>query len=90
MSRVQPREANDLMQWDIAFWSERLREAKFAFNEEELRPYFPLPRVLEGLFDLCQKIFGVTIAAADGEAPVWHSDVRYFCIQDETGGAIAR
>jgi oligopeptidase A len=82
-------EANELMHWDTAFWSERLREAKFAFNEEELRPYFPLPRVLEGLFDLCQKIFGVTIAAADGEAPVWHPDVRYFCIQDETGGAIA-
>jgi oligopeptidase A len=82
-------EADDLKQWDISFWSERLREAKFAFNEEELRPYFPLPQVMQGLFDLCQKIFGVSITAADGEAPVWHPDVRYFGIADESGEIIA-
>jgi oligopeptidase A len=75
-------EATDLKPWDVSFWSERQREAKFAFNAEELRPYFPLPRVLEGLFALAQRIFGVTITAADGEAPVWHPDVRYFRVSD--------
>ena len=83
------REANDLKHWDISFWSERLREEKFAFSAEELRPYFPLPQVLDGLFGLVKRLFGVTVTAADGQAPVWHEDVRYFQIADETGSPIA-
>lgn len=82
-------EANNLQHWDISFWSERQREEKFAFNSEELRPYFPLPQVLDGLFSLAKRLFGVTITPADGTAPVWHQDVRYFQIADETGAAIA-
>lgn len=72
-------EAHDLQHWDIAYWAERQREALFAFNDEELRPYFPLPQVLEGLFDLVKRLFGVTVVPADGQAPVWHPDVRLFC-----------
>ncbi|MEM7756904.1 MAG: M3 family metallopeptidase [Cyanobacteria bacterium P01_A01_bin.40] len=79
----------DLMNWDTSFWAEKQREAKFDFNEEELRPYFSLPKVLDGLFGLANRIFGVTITAADGEAPIWHEDVRYFQIADEAGEAIA-
>ena len=79
----------DLKHWDLSFWGEKQREAKFAFNTEELRPYFPLPQVLQGLFGLAKRIFGVTITAADGEAPVWHPDVRYFKIADETETTIA-
>ncbi|MGK7918334.1 MAG: M3 family metallopeptidase [Prochloraceae cyanobacterium] len=79
----------DLKHWDISFWTEKQKEAKFAFNAEELRPYFPLPQVLEGLFGLAKRIFGVTITAADGQAPVWQEDVRYFQITDETGEVIA-
>lgn len=82
-------EASDLKHWDISFWAERQREEKFAFNDEELRPYFPLPQVLDGLFGLVKRLFGVTVTAADGQAPVWHQDVRYFQIADETGEAIA-
>jgi oligopeptidase A len=82
-------EAHELKQWDISFWSERQREAKFAFNAEELRPYFPLPQVLEGLFALAKRLFGVTITPADGQAPVWHPDVRYFQVSDEAGASIA-
>jgi oligopeptidase A len=80
---------DDLKHWDIAYWSEKQREAKFDFNAEELRPYFPLPRVLEGLFGLAKRIFGVTIVPADGQAPVWHEDVRYFQVNNEAGDAIA-
>lgn len=80
---------DDLKHWDIAFWSEKQKEARFAFNAEELRPYFPLPQVLEGLFALAKRIFGVTITAADGQAPVWHEDVRYFQIADENDRVIA-
>ncbi|MFB2837430.1 M3 family metallopeptidase [Floridanema evergladense] len=82
-------EANDFKHWDISFWSERQREEKYAFNAEELRPYFPLPQVLDGLFSLAKRLFGVTITAADGTAPVWHEDVRYFQVADETGNPIA-
>ena len=82
-------EAHDLKHWDISFWAERQREEKFAFSAEELRPYFPLPQVLDGLFGLVKRLFGVTVTAADGQAPVWHQDVRYFQIADETGNPIA-
>ena len=82
-------ESNDLKHWDVSFWSERQREEKFDFSAEELRPYFPLPQVLNGLFSLVQRLFGVNITAADGQAPVWHEDVRYFQVADETGEVIA-
>ena len=79
----------DLKNWDTSFWTEKQREAKFDFKEEELRPYFSLPKVLDGLFGLANRIFGITITAVDGQAPVWHEDVRYFQIKDENGEAIA-
>ncbi|OCQ94504.1 peptidase M3 [Nostoc sp. MBR 210] len=82
-------EAQDLQHWDISFWAERQREAKFSFTTEELRPYFPLPQVLDGLFGLVKRLFGVTVTPADGQAPVWHEDVRYFQIADETGKPVA-
>lgn len=82
-------EAEDLQHWDLSFWSERQREAKFDLNSEELRPYFPLPQVLDGLFGLAQRIFDITITPADGQATVWHPDVRYFQIADESGTVIA-
>jgi len=81
--------ASDLKPWDISFWAERQQEEKFAFSAEELRPYFPLPQVLDGLFALVKRLFGITVTAADGTAPVWHEDVRYFQIADETGTPIA-
>ena len=72
-----------LAQWDAAFWSERLRESRFDFTDEDLRPYFSLDRVLDGLFSLCHRLFGITVEAADGQAPIWHEDVRYFIVHDE-------
>jgi len=69
--------------WDVSFWSERLREAQYAYTEEELKPYFPMPAVLDGLFTLCSRLFGVRIESAEGEADVWHPDVKFFKIFDE-------
>ncbi len=81
---------DDIQPWDVSYWSERMREAHFDLNDEALRPYFPLPRVLEGLFGLAERLFGITITAADGQAPVWHPDVRYFAVSDAvTKAAIA-
>ncbi|MGQ4808164.1 Oligopeptidase A [Candidatus Entotheonellaceae bacterium PAL068K] len=85
----QALEANALCHWDTLFWSERLREQRYAFNEEELRAYFPLPRVLDGLFALATRLFGVSVVAADGEVPVWHEDVRFFRVYDEQQQEIA-
>jgi oligopeptidase A len=79
-------EAADLKPWDVSFWAERLRQDRFELDSEALRPWFPLPQVLEGLFGLCDRLFGITIVAADGEAPVWHTDVRFFRVNDAADG----
>ncbi|XP_039158308.1 organellar oligopeptidase A, chloroplastic/mitochondrial-like [Eucalyptus grandis] len=71
------KESDDMSHWDIDFWSERLRESKYDINEEELRPYFSLPKVMEGLFNLASTLFGIEIGAADGLAPVWNNDVKF-------------
>ena len=75
-----------LQPWDLTFWSERLKEAKFDLTEEETRPYFALPAVLEGMFALVTRIFNVQVTAADGETPVWHPDVRFFKVTDVDSG----
>ncbi len=82
-------ENEPIAHWDIPFWAERLRERSFGFTDEELRPYFPLPRVLHGLFTLSEQIFGIKIEAADKKAPLWHPDVRYFIVNNEKGEEIA-
>ena len=58
-------------------------------EQEELRPYFSFPRVLEGLFSLVQTLFGIKVEAADGQAAVWHSDVRFFKVSESSGEALA-
>ncbi len=82
-------QTDDLKHWDVSFWAERQRETKFAFNAEELRPYFPLPQVLDGLFGLIQRLFGVSVQPAEKPAPVWHPDVRFYQLVDAAGEAIA-
>lgn len=79
----------DFQHWDLPYWSERQRESLFDLNAEALRPYFPLPQVLEGLFSLAQRLFGITITTADGQASVWHDDVRFFAVKDENQDIIA-
>jgi oligopeptidase A len=78
-----------LAPWDMTFWSERLREARHDYNEEELRAYLPLPRVLEGMFALAERLFDIRIQPADGRAPVWHPDVRFFEVADADGTPLA-
>lgn len=82
-------EADNLTHWDISFWSERLRESKYDINEEELRPYFSLPKVMDGLFSLAKKLFGIDIEPADGLAPVWNKDVGFYVVKDSAGAPVA-
>jgi oligopeptidase A len=83
LAELETRAGARLSLWDVAYWAERVREERYAYTDEELRPYFALPRVLDGLFATAKRLFGVTIRAADGDAPVWHPDVRYFQIFDD-------
>ena len=87
--RHQAPEANDLAPWDVTYWAEKLRQEQFDLNQEALRPWFPLPQVLDGLFGLCERLFGIHIHPADGEAPIWHPDVRFFRVSDRDGTPLA-
>ncbi|XP_024974900.1 probable cytosolic oligopeptidase A [Cynara cardunculus var. scolymus] len=82
-------EADELTHWDITFWSERLRESKYEIHEEELRPYFSLPKVMDGLFNLVKMLFDIDVVPADGLAPVWNTDVKFYCIKDSSGSPIS-
>lgn len=62
--------------WDVGFYSEKLRIARYALSQEDLRPYFPTEKVLQGLFTLISRLFGVNFSQS--EAPTWHPDVRFF------------
>jgi len=72
-----------LSTWDVTFWSERYKEEKYAVTEEELRPYFALPAVLDGMFGLVERIFNVEVKAADGEVEVWNEDVSFYNVYDK-------
>lgn len=69
----------DPQAWDLAWAGEKLKEARYAFSDHEVKQYFQLPRVLDGLFGLVERLFSVRIAP--DEAPVWHPDVRFFRIE---------
>jgi len=79
----------ELNAWDLAYWSERLRQERYAISDEELRPYFELNRVLEGMFGIAEKLFAVRITAASQAAETWHPDVRFYRIDDADGDQIA-
>ena len=87
LSQLSSLSDGELKHWDIGFWAERLREQRYDFTDEQLRPYFPLSRVLDGLFALLSKLFDITIRSADGEAAVWNPDVRFFRVFDGDGTA---
>lgn len=70
--------------WDLTFYSERLQEERYSISQEELRSYFPLPKVLAGLFGVIEKLFGVTVKPREGVA-VWHPDARYYDLFDAAG-----
>ncbi|HXZ59111.1 MAG TPA: M3 family metallopeptidase [Steroidobacteraceae bacterium] len=86
-AELQDFAGRQLAPWDVGFHAERLQRARFAVSQEELRPYFPLPRVLAGLFGVAERLFGVRIRERSG-VPAWHADVRFFDIESAAGAAI--
>nr|XP_005990911.1 PREDICTED: probable cytosolic oligopeptidase A [Latimeria chalumnae] len=79
----------ELKHWDLPFWAERQWESLFSLTDEMVRPYFPLERVLSGLFKLSSDLLGIRIEPADGTAQVWNPAVRFFYVYDEKGTHIA-
>ena len=74
--------------WDVAFFSERLQESRFRVSQEALRPYFPLPKVLSGLFTLTERLYGITVRERSAMS-VWHPSVRYYDLEDARGDIVA-
>jgi oligopeptidase A len=69
--------------WDLAYASEKLRVARYAFSDQEVKQYFPETTVMPGMFRLVETLYGLTITPA--EAPVWHPDVRFYALSDRAG-----
>lgn len=76
-----------LMDWDVSFVAERLRQQRYNYSQLELQQYFPEHAVLSGLFRIAQTLFGIEIRPTDGE--VWHPDVRLFQVADKSGEVLA-
>lgn len=75
---------SDLQAWDIGYYSEKLRADRYAISQEELKPYFPEPRVVSGLFSIVERLYGLKIEPLDG-VDAWHKDVRFYRIADNEG-----
>jgi oligopeptidase A len=79
---------NDLQSWDVGYASEKLREHRYAFSEQEVKQYFPEDAVLPGMFKLVETLYGLQIKP--GHAPVWHESVRFFDIRDAQGQLVGQ
>lgn len=79
---------DDPQSWDLPYASEKLREAQYAFSDQEVKQYFTLSAVFKGLFGLVQTLFNIRIVK--DSAPVWHPDVQFFRIENAQGEKIAQ
>lgn len=81
---IEGASAPELEPWDVAYYAEKQRAALYDFDEEALRPYFSLGRVVDGLFDLVNRLYGIRVTQEPG-VPVWDGQVRYYNMHDESG-----
>jgi oligopeptidase A len=81
---LEGADAPELEPWDVAYYAEKQREALYAFDEEALRPYFPMERVVAGLFELVGRLYGIRVEEQTG-VPVWDPEVKYYNVRDENG-----
>lgn len=84
--QTQAHTAAPLAPWEMAFWAERLRRDRYAFDEEILRPYFPVERVIAGLFEWVQRVFGLRVQERPaGTVETWHPEVKFYEMHDARG-----
>ncbi len=88
LTELQKFAGRVLEPWDITYYSERLQQSRYAVSQEQLREYLPLPRVLEGLFQVAEKLFDVRIRERH-DVPLWHPDARYFELHSPSGAPVA-
>jgi oligopeptidase A len=88
LAELEAYAGRKLEAWDLSYYSERLQQSRFQVSQEELREYLPLPRVLAGLFEVAEKLYGVSICERAG-VPLWHPDVRYYEVRSPAGEALA-
>jgi oligopeptidase A len=74
--------AEELNSWDVAYYSEKLRQARFDISQEELKPYFPVPVVIQGMFDVVEKLFGIQVKERS-DVKTFHQDAAYYSIYSE-------
>jgi oligopeptidase A len=75
-----------LKAWEVGYWSEKLRQERYDFDDEVLRPYLPMDRVIAGLFDLAGRVFGLRITERPaGSVEVWHPEVKFYDLHDAAG-----
>ncbi|OAL86804.1 oligopeptidase A [Acinetobacter sp. SFD] len=72
---------SDLQPWDSSYYSEKLKMQQFNLSQEALKPYFPAPKILQGLFSIVNRLYGIQVIERD--APVWHPDAHYFELEDQ-------
>lgn len=72
---------NDLQPWDTTYYSEKLKQQQFNLSEEELKPYFPAPKIIDGLFKIVDRLYNINIIQKN--TSVWHPDVNYYEIEDQ-------
>lgn len=73
--------------WDVGYWAEKQRRDLYDFDEEQLRPYFPAERVVDGMFAIVERLYGIQVKLKTG-VPVWHPDVRYYEVHDRDGALL--
>lgn len=74
----------DVQAWDVAYVAEKMKQARFGFSEEDLKPYFPVDRVINGLFALVETLFAIRIQQ-QSDVEVWHPEVRFYHVYDRNG-----
>jgi oligopeptidase A len=87
-SELEEFAGRKLNAWDLAFYSEKLQESRFKVSQEAVRPYFPLPKVLGGLFALVRRLYGVEVRERPGVG-VWHPSVRFYDLVDQNEKTVA-
>ena len=79
---------DELKSWDFSFWSEKYKEAKYSVNEEQLKPYFRLENCIDAVFDLANRLYGLTFTPIE-DVPVYHKDVKVYDVKDADGRHMA-
>ena len=74
---------DEVRPWDTAYLAEKVKQRKFNLSQEQVRPYFPLPTVINGLFAIVQKLYGIRIEDATGATQRWHDDVHFYQLFDD-------